>query len=95
MSDAPEVTIELPSLLVSVTKCAPRETVRAATLAGALEALFARHPSLRVHVVDEEGAFREHVLCFHNDANTRWGKTLDVPLREGDRVTILQAVSGG
>jgi molybdopterin converting factor small subunit len=35
------------------------------------------------------------VLCFHNRTNTRWLQSLDVPVAEGDTLTILQAVSGG
>ncbi len=32
---------------------------------------------------------------FHNEDNTRWLDSLAVPVREGDTLTILQAVSGG
>ena len=59
----------------------------------ALADLFAREPALKVHVLDEAGALRPHVLCFVDDRNTRWGEAC--PLREGSRITILQAVSGG
>ena len=38
---------------------------------------------------------RQHVLLFYNDESTRWLDTLDVPLRPGDRLEIVQAVSGG
>ena len=31
----------------------------------------------------------------HNSANTRWLDSIDVPVNEGDTITILQAVSGG
>ncbi|MGH9196080.1 MAG: MoaD/ThiS family protein [Acidimicrobiia bacterium] len=44
---------------------------------------------------DESGTFRPHVLCFLNDVNTRWLDNANPPLQEGDRITILQAVSGG
>ena len=50
---------------------------------------------LAVHLFDEGGGFRTHVLCFHNDTNTRWLESLDVLLQDGDRITFLQAVSGG
>lgn len=35
------------------------------------------------------------LLCFHNDENTRWLDDLDRPVRPGDTITIIQAVSGG
>lgn len=88
------VTIELPSLLTSVTG-ERTLAVEAATLREALDRAFEQVPTLRGHVYDESGTFRRHVLCFLNDVNSRWLESLDRPLRDGDCITILQAVSGG
>ena len=90
----PTATVELPTLLGGLVGTDVVH-VEAATLREALEDAFRRHPSLRVHILDETGALRRHVLCLHNGANTRWYENLEVALREGDRLTILQAVSGG
>lgn len=89
----PRVTVELPSMLAGAAGGARRHEASGATWQDALADLLARHPALRVHVLDEEGALRPHVLCFVDDRNTRWGE--DRPLAEGSRITILQAVSGG
>lgn len=89
------VTVELPSLLSTIVDGERRITVDAGTLAGVLSALTERHPALRVHLFDETGGLRQHVLCFHNGTNSRWLESLDVPVAEGDTVAILQAVSGG
>lgn len=89
------VTIELPSVLDAVVDGNRTLSFDAETLPGALAALTERYPGLKVHLFDETGEFREHVLCFHNKTNTRWLDSLDVPLRDGDTITILQAVSGG
>ncbi len=91
----PSVTIELPSVLAPVVNGERSFTVDAETLPGALAALFQLQPGLKVHLFDETESFREHVLCFHNQTNTRWMDSIDVPLRDGDTITILQAVSGG
>ncbi len=91
----PSVTIELPSVLAPVVNGERSFTVDAETLPGALAALFELQPGLKVHLFDETESFREHVLCFHNQTNTRWMESIDVPLRDGDTITILQAVSGG
>ncbi len=72
-----------------------RIDVEGETLHAALADAFARHPGLKVHVQDETGAFREHVLCFLNDQNSRWNEGEDPALSDGDVITILQAVSGG
>ena len=88
------VTLVLPGMLRDVVG-ATTLRLRAETLASALEEAYRRVPVLRHHLCDEDGAFREHVLCFHNDENTRDLASLDVPLRDGDRISIVQAVSGG
>ena len=48
-----------------------------------------------MHLCDESGRFRKHVLCFVNDVNTRWLDADNPSLHDGDCITILQAVSGG
>ena len=90
-----EVTIGLPSVLAPIVNGELSFTVDAETLPGALAALFQLQPALKVHLFDETESFREHVLCFYNQTNTRWMDSIDVPLRDGDTITILQAVSGG
>ena len=90
-----KVTIELPSVLDPVVDGNRTLSFDAETLPGALTALTELYPGLKVHLFDETGEFREHVLCFHNRTNTRWLESIDVALRDGDTITILQAVSGG
>lgn len=91
----PEVTVQLPSLLGPIVNGSRSVAVEAATVSEALSALVNRHPALSVHLFDDGGGIREHVLCFHNDVNTRWMGSLDVPVKEGDTISIIQAVSGG
>ena len=88
------VTLVLPGMLRDVVG-ATTLRLRAATLAEALEEAYRREPTLRHHLCGADGSFRPHVLCFHNDENTRDLGTLDVPLRDGDRISIVQAISGG
>ena len=90
----PRVEVQLPSLLAVVDQdrtC----TVEADTLRGALAAIAECHPRLGLHLFDESGGLRPHVLCFHNGRNTRWLDDLEVPLDDGDRLLFMQAVSGG
>ena len=88
------VTISLPLMLREVAGGTTLR-VRARTVSEALEEAYRRVPALRFHLCDNDGAFRGHVLCFHNDVNTRDLESLDVEVRDGDRISILQAVSGG
>ena len=89
------VTLELPSMLAGVLGGLRRLRVRGATWREALDDAFAQVPALRVHLLDETGALRQHVLCFVNDRSTRFEDGRGPPLADGDRLTILQAVSGG
>jgi len=89
------VTIELPSMLSNVLGGVRRIEAEGDTWPQALEDAFRRLPSLKVHVYDESGALRRHVLCFLNDVNTRFEDGPGPRLEDGDRITIMQAVSGG
>ena len=90
-----EVTVSIPGLLSAITG-GPRATpVEAATVGGALDALFEEYPELRVHVTDESGGIRPHVSCWHGDRRIRGLDGLDREVAEGDEVIVLQAVSGG
>src|SRR3954462_5309548 len=97
MGSANEVSIEVnvPTILRDCTGGLNPVTIEAATLAEALERLRETYPLLRVHLYDEGEQLRPHVLIFYNGESTRWLERLDVPLQHGDRLDILQAVSGG
>jgi molybdopterin converting factor small subunit len=90
----PAVTLAIPALLRDVAGAAELR-LRAATLREALEEAYRRVPALRFHFCEDDGGFRAHVLCFVNDVNTRTLRSPDVRLKPGDRISILQAVSGG
>lgn len=92
---AVEVEVSLPRLLRESVHGRDELSVAGATLREALEALKAEHPHLRVHLFDEQGRTRKHVLIYYNGENVAWLDSLDVPLRPGDRIDVLQAVSGG
>jgi molybdopterin converting factor small subunit len=90
-----EIPVSLPSLLQAAAGGRSEVTVEAETLQGALDALLACYPLLRSHLYEEPGMLREHVNIFWNDQNVRWLDVSDPPLKPGDTLTILQAVSGG
>jgi molybdopterin synthase sulfur carrier subunit len=90
-----EVTITVPSLLERTTGGQRAVVISAGTLRESLETLVEQYPLLKVHLYDESGALRQHVNVFYNEQNTKWLESLDVRLRPGDTVTVLQAVSGG
>ena len=91
----PPVTVVVPRMLAVLARDERRIDVEADTVRNALEALFTRHPELRVHVFAEDGEMREHVRCFHNDRPVESPADWERVPAAGDTVTILQAVSGG
>ncbi len=66
-----------------------------ATVAAALAALCQRYPGVGARVLDDQGAVREHVNVFLNGESIRALEGLASPLRGGDELAILPAVSGG
>lgn len=90
-----QLEVSIPSMLRDCTRNQTRFRLSAGTLEEALRRLLETYPLLRVHLYDEAERLRQHVLIFYNEENTAWFERLDVPLHPGDRLTILQAVSGG
>lgn len=90
-----EVTLEVPAILSDCTAGRRRLSVEAETLADALSSVRVEWPTLATHVFDEAGAIRPHVLVLYNGKATRWGLDPRTPLAQGDRLQIVQAISGG
>lgn len=95
MNNPPTINIELPSLLAPVMQGRLSLTIEADSLDGAFQKIIDQHPKLGVHLFDEQGALRQHVLCFWNGTNTRWLDDLTQPLRPNDTLMFMQAVTGG
>jgi sulfur-carrier protein len=83
--------IVIPSPLQSYTGASEVEA-RGATLGEVFADLDRRYPGLRFRVIDEQDRFRRHMRCFVNGSQTF---DLACPLRDGDEVVLVQALSGG
>lgn len=89
------IAVSVPGLLRDCIGGRSSVTIPATTLGEALQRLRDEYPLLRAHMYDEHERLRQHVLVFYNTDNIAWLDRLDVPLEPGDRITVLQAVSGG
>ena len=87
------IDVAIPAML-AVSIEARHVTIEATTLADAMAQL-AAHSKLGPLAFDEAGQLRKHVLMFYNDVSTRHLPSIDVPLKAGDQLAIVQAVSGG
>ncbi len=90
-----QIEVTIPGLLADCAGGRRRFPLEAATLAGALERLLVEFPRLRPHLYDEEMKLRRHLLIFFNDDNLARIADRSLPLKPGDRLLVLQAVSGG
>src|SRR5260370_24626026 len=81
----------IPSPLLSYTRARQVEA-DGATLGAVLAELDRRYPGLRFRMIDEQDGIRPHVRFFINGE-----QALDLarPLRPGDALYIVQALSGG
>ncbi len=91
----PQVRFKVPGTLAPFVGGGREFQVQAATLLEALEAAKARYPLLGHHLEDEAGIRRPNVNFYYNDTDFRALGSLELPVADGDRVTILPAMSGG
>lgn len=69
--------------------------VEAIDVAGVVRALEARAPGIGLYVCDERGRLRPHVNIFIGNALIRDRRGMSDAVTAGDKVSILQALSGG
>ncbi len=89
------VTILLPAILAQMLDGERQFQVRGETVGAALRDLVQQRPALGLHLFDEAGSVRRHILCFHNDVYARGNDGLASRVEPGDTITILNSVSGG
>lgn len=70
-------------------------TVEASTVGEALDALPRLVPGLRERIRDEQGRIRIHLNVFHNDEEIGGAPGESSPLRDGDTLHLVPAMSGG
>ena len=70
-------------------------TLDAGTIREALDGLVRAHPNLSERLRDEHGKLRPHLALFINQDDARLLGWEDAPLRDGDIVHVIPALSGG
>ncbi len=87
--------VEVPSMLTHCLDDKKQITLPVSNLEEGFKTLWQTFPLLKKSCLTRNGDIRPHVLIFFNEDNICWLDTLDRPVIKGDRLTILQAVSGG
>ncbi len=88
------IAVEFAASLRRHVECAP-QAVAPGSLRAVLEAALARVPELAHYVFDDQRAIRKHVAVFVNQQMVQDRRNLDQPLNPGDRVLVVQALTGG
>jgi hypothetical protein len=73
----------------------PERDVSGATVAQALEAVFAEAPQVREYVLDEHGHVRKHVAIYVDGQRIADRERLTDAVGPASEVYVLQALSGG
>lgn len=92
---APTVSLRLPRALLQYWGGPASIDVEGRNLAEALAGLEERVSGLAGRILDDQGQVRQHVAVFVNGDLIDGRDPSAVPLRPGDRVQIVPAVSGG
>jgi len=87
-------TIRIPPVLREETGGNSTVEVRAATVAEALDELFARHPELRQRVT-QGGELSPFINVYVNDRDVRYRDGLATEIGPEDTVILLPAMAGG
>jgi molybdopterin converting factor small subunit len=74
---------------------APSVQSEGRTVRAALDAVFAKRPTLRGYVLDDQGAVRRHVAIYINGEALRDRTDLSDPVGPQDEIYVFQALSGG
>jgi molybdopterin converting factor small subunit len=85
-------TVRIPSPLRSYTGGAATVSADGASLSEVLSSLEHRFGGMRFRMIDEQGRIRPHIRVYVNLGEAR---TLDAPVRAGDTVHVICALSGG
>ncbi len=88
------VTVEFAPSLRRHVDCPP-QTVPSGPLCTVLETALRAAPALAHYVFDDQRAVRQHVAIFINQQMLRDRRRLDQTVAEGDRVLVIQALTGG
>ena len=89
------IEVRIPTILRSYTGGAKAVEGKGDSLAALFDDLDSRHPGLKARLVTGGGELHRFVNVYVNDEDVRFSGALEVPLKDGDAVTILPAVAGG
>jgi sulfur-carrier protein len=73
----------------------PPQHVPAGTLEQVLAQSFLAAPAMRGYVLNDQGHIRKHVAVFIDQKILHQREQMDLPIRPGSKIVVIQALSGG
>ena len=89
------VTIEIPTAFRRFTGGTPKIDCTANDIAGALNELTKRFPSIARHVRDDSGQIRQFLNIYLNEEDIRFLGGESCAVKDGDRVLLVPSIAGG
>jgi len=89
------ITVKIPTQLRDLAGGAASVQAEGATVAEALESVFAEHGELRERLCQEDGDLRRFINVYIGGEDIRFLDGLQTAVPAGGELTILPAVAGG
>jgi len=89
------VTVRVPTPLRKAAGGNRDVSASGATVTGVIEDLERQFPGFRERLVDETGGLRRFINIYINGEDIRFAQGVETPLKSGDELSIIPAVSGG
>ncbi|CAM3512916.1 MoaD/ThiS family protein [Corallococcus sp. ZKHCc1 1396] len=88
-------TIRIPTPMRTLTRNQSEVQASGSTVGEVLRDLDARYPGMGARVFDERGAVRRYVNVFLNEEDVRALQSLETPVKDTDRLSLIPAMAGG
>jgi molybdopterin synthase sulfur carrier subunit len=89
------VRVRFPPVLRAATNGVRDVEATGNTIREALDDAAVRIPALKLHLFDESGRVRHHILCIHNESVVRGPEMALHRVLPGDEIILANAFAGG
>jgi molybdopterin synthase sulfur carrier subunit len=89
------VTLSLPTILARLADGQATLEASGSTLREVVAGVAQRFPQLAPRLQDERGGPYPFVAFYLNDEDSRFKGGFEAPVRDGDEITVVAAISGG
>ena len=89
------VRVQLPPILRPVVGGARVVEANGRSIAAVLADLAKSHPSIALHLFDEQGAIRRNIVFLHDGELVRATEAKDRRVKAGDEIVMTNALAGG